>query len=222
MSFKPYMYKNICPIAAAHMDECYRCAHGNTCVEYQKFRDEAEFKAYQTLSWLPEKHLKAFVASGASVGKYADIASPAAFEAAMKATGHCEKVAPGKASETELVAPAAHTATHKGPVYKKVVVTFGKMSFKPYMYKNICPIAAAHMDECYRCAHGNTCVEYQKFRDEAEFKAYQTLSWLPEKHLKAFVASGASVGKYADIASPAAFEAAMKATGHCEKVAPGK
>ena len=48
------------------------CQDG-TCLEFFKFRNRASYVRYQSLSWLPKKHLRKFMDSGSSTTGYEEI-----------------------------------------------------------------------------------------------------------------------------------------------------
>jgi len=209
-SIKDYMYKNICPIAAGHMLECYRCNdqtygdHGR-CIEYQKFASEDDFNTYTQYKWLAQKHKSAFLNSDSKTTKYEDLDEDSYNAAVTSTTMECEKVDPTMWMTTTV-------NLGDGPV----PAPFHK--FKDYMYTNICPLAAAEMDECYRCpsADGKQCVEYQKFTDVHEFTKYTQYTWLPSEGYEAFVNSGSTVTEYQGMLKDE-FEAAITGSG-CEVV----
>merc|ERR1711939_667987 len=209
--FKNYMYRNIYPLAAANMKECIRCkGPGGTCVEYMKFSNQASFQKYSTYSWVPKKAMTEFMNSGTKNSGMSDT-TKAAFEAATK-DKNCERVTPA-GSPRQSTKKSSSSA-----VYKTTTITFGHPSFKQYMYKNICPLAAGEMEECYRCPNAaGQCVEFQKFSSTASFDKFKAYGWLPKHMLMAFFSSGSSTNGYSTI-SEGAFNSGIKGKG-CEKVA---
>jgi len=209
--FKKYMYKNICPLAAANMASCIRCkGPGGTCVEYMKFSNNASYKKYSTYAWVPKVAMSKFLNSGTHNTGMAPTTKEA-FLAASK-DKNCEVVSPAGAPK-KVVSKRKSSA-----VYKTTTITFGHPKFKTFMYKNICPLAAHEMEECYRCPNAKgQCVEYQKFESAASFKKYTSYSWLPKHMLLAFFASGSSTNGYHTI-SEDDFNKGIKGHG-CEKVA---
>jgi len=208
--FKKYMYKNICPLAAANMAECIRCkGPGGTCVEYMKFNNEAHYQKYSTYSWVPKKAMSEFLNSGTKNSGMSST-TQAAFEAALK-DKDCERVAPAGS-------PRKRKRRSSSAVFKTTTITFGHPGFKKYMYKNICPLAAGEMEECYRCPNAaGQCVEFQKFSSNASFKKFASYHWLPKHMLMAFFSSGSSTNGYSTI-SEGDFDAGIKGKG-CERVA---
>merc|ERR1712139_296488 len=209
--FKKYLYKNICPRAAANMKTCIRCkGPGGVCVEFMKFSSHAQFAKYGQYKWVPRRHMAAFMTSGTKTSGMSDVPR-SSFTAALK-DKNCEVVRPFGSKRR-----SSKRKSRGGGYYVTTTITFGKPSFKQYMYKNICPLAAAEMVDCFRCAKNGKCVEFQKFKSKADFVKYKKLKWLPMKHLRAWGASGSSTNGYHPI-SAAQYHRKMRALGNCERV----
>merc|ERR1711939_249092 len=126
--FKNYMYRNICPLAAANMKECIRCkGPGGTCVEYMKFSNQASFQKYSTYSWVLKKAMTRFLNSGTKNSGMSST-TRAAFEAASK-DRNCERVSPSGSRNRKSKRKSRRSDSS---VYKTTTITFGHPRFKNY------------------------------------------------------------------------------------------
>merc|ERR1711907_113043 len=214
--FKRYMYHNICPLAAANMHTCIRCeGPGGTCIEFMKFSTKAQFERYKKYRWVPKQAMATFMTSGTQTSGMIN-SNKQAFEKALKEHKRCSVVKPHRSRR----AHRRHAKRSKAH-FVTTTITFGKGKWiKPWMYKEICPLAAKQMLECYRCkGPDGKCVEFQKFASVASFKRYTQFKWLPKRLLTKFFRSGSTTNGYTTI-SEAAFK--HKQGLDCERVEPGE
>merc|ERR1711998_592275 len=122
------------------------------------------------------------------------------------------------------VMPATIAKPAKKPVYVKTTLGFPDAETSEWVYKNVCPLAAAQMKACYRCPQkdGLQVPEYFKFGSEADFKAYKKFKWVPTKVMQLFMSGKWTATPYATVSEAEFTKAERKAKlgDGCSRVMP--
>jgi len=120
----------------------------------------------------------------------------------------------------EMAAFTKVSGGSSGGVYVTTTLAFPSKKMKKFVYKNICPKAAARAKGMYRCKTANklSCNEYIEFRDEAQFAAYKAWgmkSVKEDEDVKTFLKSGGTFTPWKRL-SAAEFNKGL--AGDCDKV----